>query len=54
MSYIEGFVVAVPTANKKKFIDHAKLAGGVFIDLGAIRLIECWADDVKEGKVTDF
>ncbi|MEZ5778186.1 MAG: DUF1428 domain-containing protein [Paracoccaceae bacterium] len=54
MSYVDGFVIAVPTANKQKFIDHAKLGDSVFIDLGAKRVIECWGDDVHEGKVTDF
>lgn len=54
MSYIDGFVIAVPTANKQTFIDHARLAGGVFIELGATRVVECWGDDVKDGKITDF
>jgi uncharacterized protein YbaA (DUF1428 family) len=54
MSYIDGFVIAVPTANKQKFIDHAKMADPVFIELGATRILECWQDDVKDGKVTDF
>ncbi|TMV09132.1 DUF1428 domain-containing protein [Ruegeria sediminis] len=54
MRYVDGFVVAVPTANKQKFINHAKLADGVFIDLGAIRVVECWGDDVPAGKATDF
>ena len=54
MSYIDGFVIAVPTANKQKFIDHANKADGVFTDLGATRVIECWGDDVPRGKVTDF
>jgi uncharacterized protein YbaA (DUF1428 family) len=54
MSYIDGFVIAVPTANKQKFIEHARLGDSVFTDLGAIRVVECWADDVPEGKVTDF
>ncbi|MEW5424868.1 DUF1428 domain-containing protein [Amorphus sp. 3PC139-8] len=54
MSYIDGFVIAVPTANKQKFIDHALSANGVFMDLGAVRILECWGDDVPDGNVTDF
>ena len=54
MSYIDGFVIAVPTANKQKFIEHAGLGDSVFIDLGATRILECWGEDVSEGKVTDF
>ena len=54
MSYVDGFVIAVPTANKQKFIEHARLGDAVFTDLGALRVVECWADDVPEGKVTDF
>ncbi len=54
MSYIDGFVIAVPTANKQKFIDHANLGDSVFIELGAVRIFECWGDDVPNGKLTDF
>ncbi|MGB7298482.1 MAG: DUF1428 domain-containing protein [Burkholderiaceae bacterium] len=54
MSYIDGFVIAVPSANKHKFIDHARSADGVFMDLGALRILECWGDDVPDGKLTDF
>ena len=54
MSYIDGFVIAVPTANKQKFIEHAQRGDSVFIDFGARRVVECWGDDVSEGKVTDF
>ena len=49
MTYIDGFVAAVPTANKQKFIDHAKKADSVFVELGATRVLECWGDDVPEG-----
>ena len=54
MSYVDGFVIAVPTASKQEFIDHARLAGSVFTELGATRVMECWADDVPKGNVTDF
>ena len=52
--YIDGFVMAVPTANKEKFTAHAEMADSVFIDLGAKRVIECWGDDVPDGETTDF
>lgn len=54
MSYIDGFVIAVPTANKQKFIDHANKGDPVFLELGALRILECWAEDVPHGKQTDF
>ena len=54
MSYIDGFVIAVPTANKQMFIEHARHFDSLFIELGAIRVIEGWGDDVPDGKVTDF
>ena len=54
MSYIDGFLIAVPTANKQKFTDHARYADDMFIEIGATRILECWGEDVSEGKVTDF
>lgn len=54
MSYIDGFVIAVPTANRQKFIDHADEMDRIFIDMGASRILECWGDDVPDGKQTDF
>jgi uncharacterized protein len=54
MTYIDGFVIAVPTANRQKFIDHALTGNSVFMELGALRILECWGDDVPDGKQTDF
>ncbi|HLV77511.1 MAG TPA: DUF1428 domain-containing protein [Marinobacter sp.] len=54
MSYIDGFVLAVPKGNKEKFIHHADVADAVFIELGATRVLECWEDSVPDGKITDF
>jgi uncharacterized protein YbaA (DUF1428 family) len=54
MSYIDGFVIAVPRENKQKFLEHARQVDSVFIESGAKRVLECWGDDVKDGKLTDF
>ena len=54
MSYIDGFVIAVPTANKDEFVRHAKNTDNMFIEMGATRIVECWGDEVPDGKVTDF
>ena len=54
MSYIMGFVIAVPAENKQKFIEHAKLMDSYIIELGALRIVECWEVDVQDGEQTDF
>jgi uncharacterized protein YbaA (DUF1428 family) len=54
MSYIDGFVVPVPTANKQAYIEQAKQVAAAFLELGATRIVECWGDDVPAGKLTDF
>src|SRR3954470_12977820 len=54
MAYIDGFVIAVPTANKKEFVDHARRIDSMFIEFGASRVMEAWGDDVPDGKQTDF
>jgi uncharacterized protein YbaA (DUF1428 family) len=54
MSYVDGFIAAVPTANKEKFIAHSRQGDALFIEFGALRVVECWGDDVPHGKQTDF
>ncbi|MBB3770856.1 uncharacterized protein YbaA (DUF1428 family) [Angulomicrobium tetraedrale] len=54
MSYIDGFIVAVPTANQEAYRLMAERAAVIFHDHGALRLVECWGDDVPDGDVTDF
>jgi uncharacterized protein YbaA (DUF1428 family) len=54
MSYIDGFVAAVPLANKEAYRKHAAEALPYFKKLGVTRMVENWGDDVPDGKVTDF
>ncbi|KFX68222.1 RNA signal recognition particle 4.5S RNA [Pseudomonas taeanensis MS-3] len=54
MTYVDGFVVAVPTANRELYRRHAQSAAAVFKEYGALSVVECWGDDVPEGKVTSF
>lgn len=54
MTYVDGFVAAVPTADKARYIEHAREAAVVFKENGALKVVECWGDDVPEGKVTSF
>ena len=54
MSFIDGFVLAVASDKKQAFIEHAKTMDSMFLQWGAIRVVECWGEDVPHGKVTDF
>jgi len=54
MSYVDGFVAAVPTANREKYRKHADEAAKVFEEHGALKVVECWGDDIPEGQVTSF
>ena len=54
MSYIDGFVIPVPTGKKQAYLDMSARMAPIFREHGAIRIVECWGDDVPDGKVTDF
>jgi uncharacterized protein YbaA (DUF1428 family) len=52
--YVDGFVAAVPTANREIYKKHAEAVAAVFKEHGALRFVECWGDDVPQGKLTSF
>ncbi len=54
MSYIDGFIIPVPADKKEAYRDMAAKAAPIFMEHGATRIVECWGDDIPEGKVTDF
>ena len=54
MSYIDGFVLAVPADKKEEYRKMAALSAPLFKEYGATRHVECWGDDVPKGVLTDF
>lgn len=54
MSYIDLYVMAVPVANKEKFIEHAKEFDPMFKEYGALSVVECWGNDIPEGELTSL
>ena len=54
MNYVDGFVVPVPTARKDLYRRQAETAAAVFKENGALAVVECWGDDVPEGRLTSF
>lgn len=54
MTYVDGFVTAVPTGGQKHYLAFARKAWKMFQDLGALSTAECWGDQVPDGNATDF
>jgi uncharacterized protein YbaA (DUF1428 family) len=54
MSYVDGFVIAVPKARIDDYKAMAKLGGQVWMEYGALSYVECLADDVPYGELTSF
>lgn len=54
MAYVDGFVAAVPTANKEQYMEFSRKSATIFKRHGALKMVECWGDEVPEGKVTSF
>lgn len=54
MTYIDGFVLAVPRQNVEAYRALASKAGKIWMEFGALSYVEAVADDVKPGKLTSF
>jgi uncharacterized protein YbaA (DUF1428 family) len=54
MSYVDGFVVAVPKRNIEAYKALSLRAGAVWKEYGALAYVECIGDDVPYGKLTSF
>ena len=54
MAYMDGFVIPVPKGNKERYKEVAAYAAPIFIEHGALRVVECWGNDIKPGKTNDF
>lgn len=54
MSYIDGFVIPVPLEKKQAYIKMAQKAQAIYLEYGALRVVEAWGDDLQKGKVNDF
>ena len=54
MNYVDGYVIAVPTARRDDYKALAEKAAAIFKENGAISVVECWGNDVPDGKLTSF
>lgn len=54
MPYIHGAVLPVPTANRDAYIAQSRGMAAIFREHGALRVVDCWGDDVPAGAVTSF
>ena len=54
MSYVDGFLTPVPDARREEYRQHAADFAPIFKEYVATQVMECWGDDVPEGKVTSF
>ncbi len=54
MTYVDGFLTPVRHDDRAAYLEVARAAAQMFERLGALSVVECWGDDVPDGKVTDF
>jgi uncharacterized protein YbaA (DUF1428 family) len=54
MTYIDGFVAPVFPGRREGYVEVATSAAPIFLEHGAIQVVETLSDDVPHGKVTDL
>ena len=54
MSYVSGFLAAVPVANKDAYLASARKSWPLFKEYGALSMHENWEADVPDGELTSF
>lgn len=54
MSYVDGFVLAVPKSRIEEYKGFARTAGEVWKEYGALAYVECVGEDVPYGELTSF
>ncbi len=54
MSYIDGYLIPVPHDKRADYQEMAEFAAPLFIEHGAIEVVEGWGDDLARGHTTDY
>ncbi|HEX8380292.1 MAG TPA: DUF1428 domain-containing protein [Allosphingosinicella sp.] len=53
-AYVDGFILPVGDGKGEAYREMATNASAVFLEYGAVRVVEAFGDDVPDGKVTDY
>ena len=54
MNYIDIFLCSVHNDKRAEYLAHANATTPIFKELGALSVLECWGDDVPDGKLTSL
>jgi|SRR5690606_4412910 len=52
--YVDGMVTPVPAASQDAYRELAARHARLLREFGAIRVVDAWGDDVRDGRTTDF
>lgn len=53
-AFVDGFLLAVPDANSERHRQIATFGAQAFRRHGAAGVVECWGEDMPEGKLTSM